>query len=140
LNTINILEILTKSISFSPDREQIKHVTNFFDAILEYICERYQIEFISNKAIQTTVAYIYKHYSEPITVPELAALVYQNPNYFIRLFNKNMGITPYQYIRDVRLGNAVSLLRQGFSVKEAALMVGFQNPSSLSHALKDVEK
>ena len=56
--------------------------------------------------------------------------------HFIRVFRRAMGITPYQYLRQVRLNRAASLLRRGQSVSGAAAACGFESAAALSHAMR----
>jgi AraC-like DNA-binding protein len=51
-----------------------------------------------------------------------------SPGHLKMLFRKSMGKTPSRYLMDLRLGEAKHLLRQGYSVKEAAFHVGFEDP------------
>lgn len=81
--------------------------------------------------------YIRVHLSDPLTVEMLAALVHFNPNYLIRLFKKEIGTTPYQYICEQRMHAALSLIRQGRSITEVAGMVGFQDRSSFARAFHE---
>ena len=60
--------------------------------------------------------------------------------YFIRKFKKNIGVTPYAYILNLRLGVAGELRAGGMSLSEAAARVGFHHPSSYCHALEKSEK
>lgn len=89
-----------------------------------------------DNTILKSVEYIESHYREPITVQELAANVYLNEDYFIRKFNKSMGMTPYAYLSKLRLSIAGSLIASGHTLAQAAAETGFQNPSSLCHAMK----
>lgn len=91
---------------------------------------------VFDSTILKSVEYIESHYREPITVQELAANVYLNEDYFIRKFKKSMGMTPYAYLSKLRLSIAGSLIASGHTLAQAAAETGFQNPSSLCHAMK----
>jgi transcriptional regulator GlxA family with amidase domain len=54
-------------------------------------------------------------------------------SHFLRLFKQAFGVTPHQYLRQVRLQKARQLLVQkNLSVTEVCLSVGFDNLSSFS--------
>ena len=60
--------------------------------------------------VHQTLDYIREHLYEEITVETLAARANYSVYYFTRLFKKHLGISPYQYIIDLRLHKAVGLL------------------------------
>lgn len=86
--------------------------------------------------ILSSIAYIETHYSEPITVSDMAAGLFLNTDYFIRKFKNTVGITPYVYLTRLRLSIAVRLLKNGMSLQDTAAATGFQYTSSLCHAMK----
>ncbi|MCG8310730.1 MAG: AraC family transcriptional regulator, partial [Cytophagales bacterium] len=50
------------------------------------------------------------------------------PNYFHRIFKKNFGLTPYNYMLRLRMEMAVRLLTSTTkSVKEVAFETGYEN-------------
>ena len=55
-----------------------------------------------------------------------------------RLMKKHLGITPSEYIRNVRMKKAAMLLSQNyFTISEVAYMVGFSAPSYFSKCFQD---
>lgn len=80
--------------------------------------------------LNSVLQYIENHLSEKITIKQLAGEVYLHPNYFIRLFKNNMGVSPVNYINRKRLEKAKQLLSiENISVNEVAVQSGFQNVS-----------
>lgn len=74
--------------------------------------------------------YILEHFREPIRIQDLAAMLYLNENYLIRIFKKQYQITPNQYLLETRLIHArYLLLYSEQSVKEIALFCGFHTTS-----------
>jgi AraC family transcriptional regulator of arabinose operon len=51
-----------------------------------------------------------------------------SPGHLKTLFRQATGKSPARYLMDLRLGQAKHLLREGYSVKEAAFHVGFEDP------------
>jgi len=62
------------------------------------------------EAVDIVMDYMDWRYREDITLDTLAQLVHLNPSYLIRMFKKQRGITPFEYLRDLRLKAAVSFL------------------------------
>jgi len=84
-----------------------------------------------NEDIYKALSYIHEHYSEPITVDQLASLVFLNKRYFIGKFHSVIGTTPHRYLQSVRYDMAMVLHRYGMPLNKAAEKVGFTSPSSV---------
>lgn len=55
------------------------------------------------KRLKIITDYIAMHYSEPISLNEIASQVHLQPNYFCRFFQKITGISFLQYLNDYRI-------------------------------------
>jgi AraC family transcriptional regulator of arabinose operon len=79
------------------------------------------------------VAYVRDHVAEPLTVAGLAARVNLSPSRFSHLFRVDVGVSPVQFIRAVRMARARLLLERTFlTVKEVMTLVGCSDPSHFS--------
>ncbi|MDZ4957355.1 helix-turn-helix domain-containing protein, partial [Clostridium perfringens] len=58
-------------------------------------------------------------------------------SYISRSFKKNLGVTFTEYLVQVRLFHALSMLRGNATITEIAYETGFSNTSSLIEAFKD---
>jgi AraC-like DNA-binding protein len=114
-------------------------INGYFSVLINYICKTRDICQISNPAIASAVEYINQNYNTSLAVSDVAAHVCLNTNYFIRAFKSCMGISPYKFIKELRLNKANTLLSSGRTIKETASQVGFENASSLSHAIRKRE-
>jgi len=80
----------------------------------------------TEEIIERLIHFMEWRYKEEITLAALAELVHLNPSYLIRLFKKQMNVTPFDYLRDLRLKAAISLLSGSMlSVQEIAHETGF---------------
>lgn len=95
---------------------------------------------VSNDAsdkLKTVLDYIELHYSEALSVSELAALCYFSEYHFMRFFKKHMNMTCVEYINNLRLEKSVELFEQGnTSILDVSLSVGFKNLSYFHRAFK----
>ncbi len=81
---------------------------------------------------------INKHYSEPLSVDDIAAGLSINKNYFIKLFKKEMNTTPNRYVNEVRLFRAAGMLLQtDHPVHFIAASCGFNNTSYFIKSFKE---
>lgn len=95
-----------------------------------------ETEKVSDK-IKNVLDYIELHYSETITVSQLAKLCYFSDYHFMRFFKKHMNMTCVEYINNLRLEKAVELFEKGnLSIMEVSLSVGFHNLSYFHRAFK----
>ena len=77
--------------------------------------------------------YIEQHYMDNITVSKLAALGYISPSAFNRRFKKEIGITPIEYLIEIRIQKAKTLLmRKNIPVTEVAMRCGFGSSAHFS--------
>ncbi len=87
--------------------------------------------------ILEAVNYIREHYNDNITIEKLARLVHLSTGRFAHLFQGITGVTPVQYIRNIRLSRAQEmLLTTESSLGEIAEECGFCNEFYLSNVFK----
>lgn len=78
--------------------------------------------------ISRSLAYIHKHYSQAITVRDLAELEHLSASRYSALFRACMGQSPQSFIIDLRLRMAIELLqRTDLTVKQVAHTVGYDD-------------
>ena len=69
---------------------------------------------------------------------ELAARIYRSPDYCVKLFNREFGITPYQYQLNEKMRIARRLLRSTMlPVSEIAAMLGYRDISYFSALFRE---
>lgn len=87
--------------------------------------------------IQRITEYIQAHYTEEISLRDLAGEAYLSSYYLSHFFKKKMGITFQDYLTLVRLQNAAGFLSQtGQRITDIALLCGFPSIRSFNHAFK----
>ncbi len=78
------------------------------------------------RELKIVLNYIDMHYSDAITLKDLAEAVHMNPNYFCRFFKEMLGKTPVEYLNLYRIEQACEKLRtQNTNVLNVALSCGF---------------
>ncbi len=96
-------------------------------------------EYKYTQYIYKALEYIEKHYTEGILVEEIANFIGLSADYFSRMFKQFTGLTPVEYIKNVRLAKAAELLRQPeVSIAHVAMEVGFEDPGYFSRQFKQV--
>lgn len=90
-----------------------------------------------SKAVNLAVEYIRRHFAETISLEQVAAEVYLNPEYFSRVFKEEMGVTFVNFLTELRLKHSVRLLEStALRVQDVAQQVGYPNVSYFSTTFK----
>lgn len=95
-----------------------------------------KVEMEDNR-ISRTVLYIRKHLNEAIGLEKLAEISCLSKDHFIRLFRKELGTTPLQYINQKKIEKAQLLLvTEDLAVKEIAFQLAFEDYSYFNRLFK----
>ncbi|MCK9858947.1 AraC family transcriptional regulator [Paenibacillus sp. ATY16] len=90
--------------------------------------------------IHRSLDFIHSHFSEPITVQQMAASLGLDRKYLSFLFKEAMGLPPQQYLLNYRMDRAGDLLRKGeYSIGEVARSVGYQDALLFSKMFKKLK-
>lgn len=92
-----------------------------------------------NKKATPIIQYINKHYMDPLSLELLAKLFYMSPYYLCKVFKKSTGFTLIEYLNQIRVKEAQTLLRgSGLNVTEVAEKVGFGSVSQFGRVFKEI--
>jgi len=81
-------------------------------------------------AIDTLLEFLFENYTRHISLDEMAALVHLNKSYLVRLFRREIGQTPLDYLNGIRISHARELLRStSLKISEIAFRCGFESAS-----------
>jgi transcriptional regulator GlxA family with amidase domain len=82
----------------------------------------------------TALDHLERNAGEDCSLSGLAAVVGLSPYHFLRLFKREIGVTPYRFLMQTRIRNAVELLRDTrLPVTEIAFSVGFGDLSNFTN-------
>lgn len=88
--------------------------------------------------ITLLIEFIREHFKEDVSLQQMAELVRLNPFHLVRVFNKTIGVSPYEYLLNTRAEHSRQLLRKGYTVQEAAMQAGFYDSSHLNRSLRKI--
>ncbi|MDP4277319.1 MAG: AraC family transcriptional regulator [Bacteroidota bacterium] len=81
--------------------------------------------------------YIREHIDKKVTITQLSSLCYLSEDHFIRLFRKEMGSTPIDYINQKKIEKAqLMLVINNLPVKDIACALSFDNVSYFNRLFK----
>ncbi|MGH9945826.1 MAG: AraC family transcriptional regulator [Pyrinomonadaceae bacterium] len=87
-------------------------------------------------AVRVVLEFINSHYMENPSLDDLAGVTGLNPFYLLRVFRKEIGMPPHEYLNQIRVNCAMKLLARGRPIVEVALETGFTDQSHFTHRFK----
>lgn len=111
-------------------REQCEPMTSNTGCSFESVNKKYVVEQI--------VSYFEDHYSEKISLDQIAENMYLSPFYISKIFKSETGDTPIRHLINIRLEKAHELLENGWggSIQEVAASVGYDDAYHFSKLFK----
>ncbi len=107
------------------------------DEILLQIAKSETVSDHSYEKIRHSVRYINANYTSDIKIPDLAKMELLSVSYYKTLFKNAMGISPGQYIIQLRIDAACDLLTNSeFNIAQIASMLGFKDCYFFSRLFK----
>ena len=92
-----------------------------------------------NRDILAVLQHINNHINDTLSTEMLSDFLGYETSYFIRLFKKNVGMTPRNYIRSIRLEKAEKeLITTDVPINVIARNCGFENMSYFTRAFQEV--
>lgn len=89
-------------------------------------------------ATESAKAYIHSHYSENISIDDIADNVFLNSNYLCTVFKRDTGMTLIAYITEYRMNRAMDLVSNTrMKVNDIAKKVGYRNTSYFNMIFKN---
>lgn len=83
------------------------------------------------------IGYIHAHFSEPLTIGDIARAAGFHSGHFTRFFKATAGVPPRRYLTEVRVERAKELIRTSDkSITQIAEECGFVDQSHLSNIFR----
>ncbi len=110
------------------------------DLLTIFLLNPPQKDFDQASISETATAFIRENFAKEISIEELAKYAGLSPWHFIRVFKRETGLTPHQYLMDTRIAAAKYLLKNSsLSAKNICFATGFSCESVFCSAFKKHE-
>ena len=96
-----------------------------------------RVNVIEDDRIHRVLAFLHHHYTQPLSIPELAGLACVSISAFHRMFRRHTRCTALDYIVRLRIGRACALLMEGnVTVSLIAEQVGYNSQALFNRQFK----
>jgi len=118
------------------DKNQIDAAASIMETCACYLWVSHLIEFDEDSLASLISSYIKDNLTSDLSVETLCSHFAISRNKIYRLSNEAFGMSIASYVRKLRLENAATLLKSGFSVADAAINSGFDDYNYFSKQFK----
>ncbi len=88
------------------------------------------------RSVARAIAYVEAHFREPLSLALIAAEAHVSKFHFARMFRRNVGLSPMQYVRWRRIVEARRLLHAGHAPTVVAGGLGYFDQSHFTRAFR----
>ncbi len=99
------------------------------------IAEKFNFEIVKDKVILKSLNLMNKNLSKKPLISEIAKECHLSTNGFIRRFKREMGETPYSYLKKLKIRTAQNMRLSDATLEEIADRCGYSDSSALLHAI-----
>lgn len=108
----------------------------YFVKILSCFCEDPNKKSCYSETVNRFIEYVSVNYKAEINMSEIVQSYGYTINYYRKIFKEQTGVTPAEYLLDVRMKKAKELLMYNNAVNKVAEKVGFPDPYYFSKVFK----
>jgi len=95
-----------------------------------YLPEYYYVQVRQSKSFKE------KYLSEKIELEKIASTAFMSRFHYTRIFKKVHGLSPRQYLKDLRINKGKELLNQGLRISEVCFDIGYDSLPTFCNAFK----
>ena len=90
--------------------------------------------------VNSAVDYIHNNYQKDISLSDISRYVFLSPSYFTRAFKQETGVSPINYLLNIRIQKAKELLKNtDIKILDIALIIGFSSQQRFNEIFKKYE-
>ena len=135
---LDLFSRITKSALSAKERNSI-YERSLFTEILSLLFQLFngtQYNYSNVRKIESVINYKAENYTQDLSLKELADYARISPSYFGNIFKKVTGKSAIDYLIEMRINKAKTLLLDGFTVSETSRRTGFNDIFYFSRAFK----
>ena len=126
-------EMRTGYINLSePGRNYLKNTVEY---LVHRVCEISDCKIVRDKVVLKALRIMHENLKQKQPINEISKECYLSTNGFIRKFKKELGETPYSYLKRLKIRTAQNMRLSGITLEEIADTCGYSDSSALLHAI-----
>lgn len=108
----------------------------YFEQEVDRLVEKNSLKEYQYIQVRQSKAFMEKYHAENIDVEKISGAAFMSRFHFIRIFRQIYGVTPRQFLRDLRISKAKKLLKAGLPVNQVCFDVGYESLPTFSNTFK----
>lgn len=108
----------------------------YFEIQLDQILQAHYLPEYYYLQIRQSKSFMEKYLSEKIELEKLASTAFMSRFHYARIFKSVYGLSPRQYLRDLRMNKAKELLKQGMGIAQVCFDVGYDSLPTFCNVFK----
>lgn len=108
----------------------------YFEIQLDHLVKEHYLPEYYYVQIRQSKSFMEKYLSDKIELEKIASTAFMSQFHYIRIFKKVYGLSPRQYLKDLRINKGKELLKQGLTVSQVCFEVGYDSLPTFCNAFK----
>lgn len=108
----------------------------FFETQLDQLVANHYLPEYHYIQVRQSRSFMERYLSEKIALDEIASTAFMSRFHYVRMFKRVYGLSPMQYLRDMRINKAKGLLKDGIGVSRVCTEVGYDSLPTFCNAFK----
>lgn len=108
----------------------------FYEQELDRLQEEAYLPAKQYALIRQSKSFMQQYYAQKIELNDLAKAAFLSRFHYVRIFKQMYGMTPRTYLRDMRIAQAKTRLKQGESITDTCFNVGYESVTTFSSVFK----
>ena len=110
--------------------------TTYFEIQLDQLLKEHYLPEYYYVQVRQSKSFMEKYLSEKIELEKIASTAFMSRFHYTRIFKRVYGLSPRQYLRDLRINKGKELLKQGQRISEVCFDVGYDSLPTFCNAFK----
>ena len=108
----------------------------YFEIQLDQLLKEHYLPEYYYVQVRQSKSFMEKYLSEKIELEKIASTAFMSRFHYTRIFKRVYGLSPRQYLRDLRINKGKELLKQGQRISEVCFDVGYDSLPTFCNAFK----
>lgn len=120
--------------------DELRYLKSCVVFIVNKIIESAGAKTLDDQILISALSEMHKSIEADLSIREIAEKSFMSYYGFIRRFKNALGMTPYTYLKQLRIRTATALRNEGATLEEAAEKCGYSDATALLHAISNEKR